>query len=78
MNYLKKGEENMTKTQIAVRGQTDCSLNSPKLQIISKKGFSIAEALVALLIGSLILGFSAPMISKQINLNQVKNIKIQY
>ena len=68
----------MTKTQMAVGGgQTDCSLNSPKLQIISKKGFSIAEALVALLIGSLILGFSAPMISKQIKHNNFSDTQTQ-
>ena len=35
----------------------------------SKKAFSLAEAMIALLIGSLILGVSAPMISKQIKYN---------
>ena len=34
-----------------------------------KKAFSVAEAMVALLIGSVALGFSAPLITKQIKAN---------
>lgn len=41
------------------------------------KAFSIAEALVALLIGSLILGMSAPMISKQLKHNNFTDVQAQ-
>ena len=67
----------MVKTHMAVGGQTGSSLNSPKFQKIYKKGFSIAEALVALLIGSLILGASAPIISKQIKHNNFSDAQVQ-
>ena len=40
------------------------------------KGFSVAEALIALLIGSLILGASAPMISKQIKHNSFSDAQM--
>ena len=41
-----------------------------------QKGFSVAEALIALLIGSLILGASAPMISKQIKHNSFSDAQM--
>ena len=66
----------MVKIQMAVRWRTGNSLNSPKIQL-SKKAFSVAEALVTLLIGSLILGASAPMISKQIKHNNTSDIQAQ-
>ena len=62
----------MVKTKMAVRG-AGSSLNSPEFPKIYKKGFSIAEALVALLIGSLVLGMSAPIISKQLKHNKASD-----
>lgn len=41
------------------------------------KGFSVAEAMIALLIGSLVLGFSAPMITKQIKYNNMSDVQMQ-
>lgn len=40
------------------------------------KAFSIAEAMIALLIGSLILGSVAPMVSKQIKFNNASDAQI--
>ena len=45
---------------------------------LNKKAFSIAEALVALLIGSIILGLSAPMISKQLKHNNLADVQAQF
>lgn len=42
-----------------------------------KKAFSVAEAMIALLIGSLILGASAPMISKQLKHNNMSDAQVQ-
>ena len=67
----------MTKTQMAVRGQVGNSLNSPEFKKYSKKAFSLAEALVALLIGSLILGMSAPLITKQLKHNTFTDVQAQ-
>ncbi len=41
------------------------------------KAFSVAEAMIALLIGTLVLGFSAPMISKQLKHNDFTSIQTQ-
>ena len=74
--FKEKEKINMTKTQMAVGGgQTTSSLNSPEFQKIYKKGFSIAEALIALLIGSLILGMSAPLITKQLKHNDMSDVQ---
>ena len=43
---------------------------------MNKKTFSIAEVTIALLIGSLILGMTAPMISKQIKNNNSSDAQI--
>ena len=67
----------MVKTQMAVGVQIASSLNSPKFQKYSKKAFSIAEALIALLIGGLILGMSAPLITKQLKHNSFTDIQAQ-
>ena len=40
-----------------------------------KKGFSVAEAMIALLIGSIALGMSAPMITKQVKQNNYSNVQ---
>ncbi len=53
------------------------SVSDEKLKIKSIQAFSVAEAMIALLIGSLILGFSAPMISKQLQHNNFTNIQSQ-
>ena len=74
------------------RGAIASRLNSPIMQkvgdklfftlqnsLITKtiKAFSIAEAMIALLIGTIILGFSAPMISKQVKNNNLTNTQMQ-
>jgi len=43
----------------------------------SIKAFSIAEAMIALLIGSLILGYSAPLITNQIKHNNMSDVQAQ-
>ena len=53
------------------------SVQYKKIKIKSAKAFSIAEAMIALLIGTIILGFSAPMISKQLKQNDLTNIQTQ-
>ena len=68
----------MVKTQMAVGGgQAGSSLNSPEFQKKYKNAFSLAEALVALLIGSLILGMSAPLITKQLKHNSFTDVQAQ-
>ena len=66
----------MVKMQAGVEGAIAIPINSPLGQKISlksknnhknsKKAFSVAEAMIALLIGSVALGMAAPMITKQI------------
>jgi len=65
------------KSCIVVGTGTFSSLLKPfKLQKLCKSnGFSVAEAMIALLIGSLILGASAPMISKQIKHNYLSDVQ---
>ena len=68
----------MVKTQMAVgRERTGSCLNSPEFKKYSKKAFSLAEALIALLIGSLILGMSAPLITKQLKHNTFTDVQAQ-
>jgi len=45
--------------------------------LIPIRAFSVAEAMIALLIGSLILGYSAPMIAKQIKHNNMSDVQVQ-
>ncbi len=70
----------MSKMQAAVGGGAiGSSINSPSRQKNSlklknnhrnkRKAFSVAEAMIALLIGSVALGMAAPMITKQIKQN---------
>ena len=62
-------------------GAIACRLISPKPQCsffnFNRKAFSIAEATIALLIGGLILGIAAPMISKQIKNNTLTDTQLQ-
>ncbi len=51
------------------------SQNSFKTKSI--KAFSIAEAMIALLIGTIVLGFSAPMISRQLKHNNYSDAQAQ-
>ena len=65
----------MSETQVAVEGLSKLA-NSPFSQKNytktssfhkkQRKGFSVAEAMIALLIGSIALGMAAPMITKQV------------
>ena len=78
----------MVKMQAAVEGGAiDSSINSPLCQKISiksknnhknsKKAFSVAEAMIALLIGSLALGMAAPMITKNIKVQGTADAQIR-
>ena len=60
---------------MVVARQVGSSLNSPEFKKYSKKAFSLAEALIALLVGSLILGMSAPLITKQLKHNTFTDIQ---
>ncbi len=42
-----------------------------------KQAFSVAEAMIALLIGSFILGYSAPIITSQIKHNNMSDMQVQ-
>lgn len=44
---------------------------------VTLKGFSVAEAMIALLIGSIALGMAAPMITKQIKQNNFSDTQIR-
>ena len=50
-------------------------INTNKLK--QQTAFSVAEALIALLIGSLILGMSAPLITKQIKNQTLTDTQLQ-
>ena len=76
----------MVKMQAAVGGGAiGSSINSPLCQKISlklknnhknsKKAFSVAEAMIALLIGSVALGMAAPMITKQIKTQNTADVE---
>ncbi len=53
------------------------SLVSQGLGLTQTRAFSVAEAMIALLIGSLILGYSAPMIAGQIKHNSMNDMQVQ-
>ncbi len=78
----------MVKIQAAVgRGTIDSPINSPLGQKISlklknnhknsKKAFSVAEAMIALLIGSVALGMAAPMITKHIKTQNMSDTQFR-
>ena len=52
------------------------SLDAPQ-SLIPINAFSVAEAMIALLIGTIVLGFSAPMITKQLKHNDFTSIQTQ-
>lgn len=73
------------------RGAIDSRLNSPKVQkkcsvsfftlqnsftIKSLKAFSVAEAMIALLIGTIALGMSAPMITKTMKNSDFSSLQV--
>lgn len=43
----------------------------------SAKAFSVVEAMIAVLIGSIVLGMSAPMISSQLKRNNMNDVQFQ-
>ena len=59
------------------KGETTSLIKSSKIQKNTKNAFSIAEAMIALLIGSLILGMSAPLITKQLKHNSFTDVQAQ-
>ena len=58
---------------VAPQGLTPLEFVLQRLSLIPARAFSVAEVAIALLIGSIILGMAAPMITKQL-----KNEKTQY
>ena len=65
-------------------GAIGSSLNSPVGQKISssfgkisRNGFSLAEAMIVVLIGAIALGMSAPMISRQLKNETLSNTQMQ-
>ena len=73
MNKNKKAE-----TRMVVRGGAYSSLIKSSLGKKNNKikAFSVAEAAIALLIGAIVLGMSAPMISRQIKFNNASDVQI--
>ena len=85
-------ENKMAEKRNILGGAIASRLNSPIMQKIEdklffvqqtfsrikyKKAFSVAEAMIALLIGTIVLGFSAPMISKQMKHNNFNAIQYE-
>ena len=61
----------------APQGRTPLEFAPQGLKPTPTRAFSVAEAMIVLLIGTIILGFSAPMISKQLQHNNFSNIQSQ-
>ena len=57
----------------APQGLTPLEFVLQRLSLIPARAFSVAEVAIALLIGSIILGMAAPMITKQIKNEENKN-----
>ena len=63
---------------IAQQGLRERCFDAPQgVSLTPIKAFSVAEAMIALLIGSLILGYSAPMITGQIKHNNMSDVQAQ-
>ncbi len=77
----------MSKMQAGVEVAIASPINSPLCQKFSlklknkhknsKKAFSVAEAMIALLIGSVALGMAAPMITKQIKSQNISDTQFR-
>jgi len=65
-------EGNLNRSQLQKKYKKSCSFLQNKM-----KGFSVAEATIALLIGSIVLGMAAPMITKQIKYNNMSDVQTQ-
>ena len=61
----------------APQGLTPLEFVPQGLSLTPRRAFSVAEAMIALLIGTIILGFSAPMITKQLKHNDFTSIQTQ-
>lgn len=78
-------KEEILKIRMTVGGEAiGSSLNSPVGQKISssfgkisRNGFSLAEAMIVVLIGAIALGMSAPMISRQLKNETLTNTQMQ-
>ncbi len=64
--------EGLTLQRLMMKGLALQGLNSTPI-----KAFSVAETMIALLIGTLVLGFSAPMITKQLKHNDYSDAQAQ-
>jgi len=62
-------------TRTTVGGLVGESFLSETVSLKKQTAFSVAEAMIALLIGTIILGFSAPMITKQLKHNNLSDIQ---
>jgi len=63
---------------IAQQGLRERCFDAPQgVSLTPIKAFSVAEAMIALLIGSLVLGYSAPMIAGQIKHNNMSDVQAQ-
>jgi len=85
LKFKKERKEQILTPQKLTNGRV-LSLDVPQsltLQRLTPKGlnptraFSVAEAMIALLIGTIVLGFSAPMITKQLKHNNFTSIQTQ-
>ena len=72
-----KSKKERRRQLFALQGLTPQGFAPQVLKLTPIRAFSVAEAMIALLIGSLILGFSAPMITKQLKHNNFTSIQTQ-
>ena len=61
----------------APQGLTPLEFVLQRLSLIPARAFSVAEVAIALLIGSIILGMAAPMITKQIKNEETQYVQIE-
>ena len=61
----------------APQGLTLLEFVLQRLSLIPARAFSVAEVAIALLIGSIILGMAAPMITKQIKNEETQYVQIE-
>jgi len=62
---------------LAPQGSTPLEFAPQGLSLIPVKAFSLAEAMIVLLIGTIALGMSAPMISRQLKNETMNNVQFQ-
>ena len=79
---LKKGSNEQMASQNLASGRV-LSLDAPQsratqgLSLIPVKAFSLAETMIVILIGTIALGMSAPMISRQLRSETLNSAQFQ-